>query len=177
MELNRSHGITRNEFEMTNVSDGPWYYQQLTLGYNYRMTDIQAALGLSQLQKLDKFIETRQNIANKYQQLLSDLPVFTPTIDKESSSSFHLYVIGLNLKEIKKGHRQFFSEMRGLGVGVNLHYIPIYHHPFYESLGFKRGYCQNAEIYYSRSMSLPIYYDLTEKDQMVVVDALRQVIE
>ena len=90
---------------------------------------------------------------------------------KTSSKSQH------NLKEIKKGHKHLFSEMRGLGVGVNLHYIPIYHHPFYESLGFSRGYCQNAEIYYSRSMSLPIYYDLTEKDQMVVVDALKQVIK
>jgi len=177
MEINRSHGITRNEFEMTHASDGPWYYQQLSLGYNYRMTDIQAALGLSQLEKLDKFIKTRQDIASRYQQLLSDLPIFTPAAGINASSSFHLYVIGLNLKAIKKGHKQIFSEMRELGVGVNLHYIPIYHHPFYESLGFRRGYCKNAETYYSRSMSLPIYYDLTEKDQMVVVDALRQVIE
>jgi UDP-4-amino-4,6-dideoxy-N-acetyl-beta-L-altrosamine transaminase len=176
MQLLRTHGITRDENEMTHTSDGPWYYQQIALGYNYRLTDIQAVLGLSQMQRLDEFVTKRHVIAERYNQLLADLPLITPWQHKDSYSALHLYVIRLNLVEMGKTHRQIFEVLRALDIGVNLHYIPVYHHPYYQSLGFKTDYCLEAEQYYAEAISLPIYPGLTEAQQDLVVRALYEAI-
>jgi UDP-4-amino-4,6-dideoxy-N-acetyl-beta-L-altrosamine transaminase len=176
MQLLRSHGITRDVNEMTNAPDGPWYYQQIVLGYNYRMTDLQAALGLSQMQRLDEFVTKRHAIAKRYDQLLTDMPVVTPWQNLDSYSGFHLYVIRLKLGEISRTHRQVFEALRAAGIGVNLHYIPVYRQPHYENLGFKVGHSPKAEQYYAEAISLPMYPGLAEVQQDKVVAALRQAI-
>ena len=176
MQLLRSHGITRNEHEMTYVPDGPWYYQQIELGYNYRMTDIQAALGLSQMQRLDEFVAKRHTIAKRYEKLLADLPIITPWQHADNYSGLHLYVIRLKCDDIKKTHRMVFEKLRAAGVGVNLHYSPVYRQPYYEALGFKKGYCAEAEKYYAEAISLPMYPGLTEAQQGTVVLKLAQAV-
>lgn len=176
MQLLRSHGITRDINDMTHVPDGPWYYQQIDLGYNYRMTDMQGALGLSQMQRVDEFVATRHTIAERYNQLLADLPVYRPWQHEDSYSGLHLYVIRLNLSEIGKTHRQVFQDLREMNIGVNLHYIPVYLQPYYENLGFKAGYCLEAEQYYAEAISLPMYPSLTEVQQDIVVIALNEVL-
>jgi UDP-4-amino-4,6-dideoxy-N-acetyl-beta-L-altrosamine transaminase len=177
MQLMRSHGITRHENEMTHASDGPWYYQQIDLGYNYRMTDLQAALGLSQMQRLDEFLSRRHYIAERYHQLLEDLPLVKPWQDEESYSALHLYVIRLKCTEIGLTHRQVFETLRALSIGVNLHYIPVYQHPYYKKLGFKSGYCIEAERYYTEAISLPIYSSLTEIQQDMVIAVLKEALK
>ena len=177
MQLLRSHGITRHEGEMTHASDGPWYYQQIDLGYNYRMTDLQAALGLSQMQRLDEFVSQRHYIAERYNKLLEGLPLAKPWQHEECYSAFHLYVIRLKLTEIGKTHRQVFEALRELEIGVNLHYIPVYQHPYYKKLGFKSGYCLEAEQYYAEAISLPMYSNLTEIQQDMVIAALKEAIK
>ena len=172
MQLLRSHGITRDEKEMTHTPDGPWYYQQIELGYNYRMTDLQGALGLNQMQRLDEFVAKRHTIAKRYDQLLAGLSVITPKTDADSYSGLHLYVIRLQLKEITQTHRQVFEAMRAAGIGINLHYIPVYRHPYYESLGFKAGYCPEAEKHYAEAISLPMYPGLGSGAQDNVVNTL-----
>lgn len=172
MQLLRSHGITRDVNEMTHAPDGPWYYQQIDLGYNYRMTDLQAALGLSQMRRLGEFVTKRHSIAKRYDQLLANLPVITPWQQADSYSGLHLYVIRLKLKEIDSTHRQVFEALRAAGIGVNLHYIPVHRQPYYEGLGFKAGYCPEAEQYYAEAISLPMYPGLTEAQQDEVVAAL-----
>jgi len=174
MQLLRSHGITRDINDFTHVPDGPWYYQQIDLGYNYRMTDIQGALGLSQMQRVDEFVAKRHTVAERYNQLLADLPVYTPWQHEDSYSGLHLYVIRLNLSEIGKTHRQVFEALREMNIGVNLHYIPVYIQPYYENLGFKAGYCLEAEQYYAEAISLPMYPNLTEMQQDEVVTALKK---
>ncbi len=174
MQLLRSHGITRDENDMTHTPDGPWYYQQIDLGYNYRMTDLQAALGLSQMQRLDEFVTKRHNVAKRYDQLLADLPVYTPWQHEDSYSGLHLYVIRLKLAQIGKTHRQVFEALRKLDIGVNLHYIPVYLQPYYEKLGFKAGSCMEAEQYYAEAISLPMYPNLTEMQQDTVIAALKE---
>lgn len=176
MQQLRSHGITRDLSEMTHAPDGSWYYQQIDLGYNYRMTDLQAALGLNQLQRLDEFVSKRHDIAGRYNQLLVDLPVITPWQHADSYSGLHLYVIRLKLEEIGRAHRQVFDDLRTAGIGVNLHYIPVYLQPYYENLGFKAGYCSAAENYYAEAISLPMYPGLTENQQDQVVATLRAVV-
>jgi UDP-4-amino-4,6-dideoxy-N-acetyl-beta-L-altrosamine transaminase len=176
MQRLRSHGITRDVGEMTHASDGPWYYQQIDLGFNYRMTDIQAALGLSQLQRLDEFVVKRHVIAKRYDQLLVGVPVITPLQHSDCYSALHLYVIRLNLEEISKTYREVFEAMRLAGIGVNLHYIPIYRQPYYQDLGFNSGYCMEAERYYAEAISLPMYSELTELQQDAVLKALKSVI-
>ncbi len=176
MQLLRSHGITRDADEMTHAPDGPWYYQQIALGYNYRMTDLHATLGLSQMQRLDEFVTKRHAIAQRYDQLLADLPLITPWQHVDSYSGMHLYVVRLKLDKIRKSHRQVFESLRVHGIGVNLHYIPVYRQPFYEKLGFKKGCCPEAEGYYGEAISLPMYPGLTESQQDNVVMKLIQVI-
>jgi UDP-4-amino-4,6-dideoxy-N-acetyl-beta-L-altrosamine transaminase len=174
MDLFRSHGITRNSALMKNESHGPWYYEQLLLGYNYRMTELQGALGLSQMDRLDAFVSRRREIASRYDSSLKMLPLFTPEQSKESASSFHLYIIQLKTEELRKTHREIFEELRTNGVGVNLHYIPVYLQPYYANLGFNKGYCEKAERYYSRAISIPIFNGLTEQMISHVESCLRK---
>lgn len=172
MQLLRSHGITRDENQMTHAPDGPWYYQQIDLGYNYRMTDLQAALGLSQMQRLDEFVAKRHVIANRYDELLSNLPVTTPWQHSDSYSGLHLYVIRLKLDQINKTHRQVFEAMRASGIGVNLHYIPIYNQPYFVQMGHNGNNYPNANLYYSDAISLPIFPELSQQEQLNVIHTL-----
>lgn len=176
MKLLRSHGITRNTNVMTHESDGPWYYQQVELGYNYRMSDIQAALGISQMKKLNEFISRRIEIANKYDNSLSGLPLVTPFQNEECDSSYHLYVIRLNTQALTKSHSEIFEELHKEGVGVNVHYIPIHTQPYYKKFGFKQGDFPESERYYSETLSLPIFPTLTDTQQQYVVDTIARVI-
>ena len=174
MRLFRSHGITRDPLEMQHEPDGPWYYEQVELGFNYRITDLQAALGLSQMQRLDNFVKQRQSIAKKYDELLSVLPVLLPFQLESSRSAFHLYVIRLKAKEKSKTHKEIFEKIRQLGIGVNLHYMPVYNQPYYQKIGFKRNYCIEADSYYKEAISLPIYPALSDMKQIQVVNALKE---
>lgn len=177
MGLLRSHGITRDVKDMPHEPDGPWYYQQVDLGFNYRMTDIQAALGVSQMQRLDEFVSRRHTIANRYDERLKNLPLLIPLQQTDSYSSLHLYAIRIQLGQIKKTHQEVFETLRDVGIGVNLHYIPIYHQPYYKNLGFVKGYCPNAESYYSEAISLPMYPALSEVQQDRVIEKLRDAIK
>lgn len=174
MALLRSHGITRDPLQMTHEPDGPWYYQQIELGFNYRMTDLQAALGASQMDRLDEFVARRHAIARRYDQMLSDLPVVTPWQHPDGYSGLHLYVIRLQLASIHKSHRQVFESLRAQGIGVNLHYIPVHTQPYYQRMGFKPGDYPEAMEYYAQAISLPMYPALTEEQQLRVVNALAE---
>ncbi|MBG0840018.1 UDP-4-amino-4,6-dideoxy-N-acetyl-beta-L-altrosamine transaminase [Ectopseudomonas toyotomiensis] len=174
MALLRSHGITRDPSQMTHEADGPWYYQQIDLGFNYRMTELQAALGVSQMQRLDQFVARRHELARRYDELLADLPVVTPWQHPDSYSGLHLYVIRLKLEDIRRTHRQVFESLRTQGVGVNLHYIPVHSQPYYQQMGFRSGDFPQAEYYYAEAISLPMYYGLSEAMQDAVVQALRE---
>jgi len=162
---------------MEGKSHGPWYYQQISLGYNYRITDIQAALGLSQMKRLDEFIHRRHFLAKRYNEALESLSITLPWQHHDSYSAYHLYVIRLNLDQIKKTRRQIFEELCSKGIGVNLHYIPVHTQPYYKKLGFMLGDFPKAEAYYEEAMSLPMYYELTEEDQDRVITALKEVIQ
>lgn len=170
----RSHGITRDAAELVNIPDGPWYYEQIELGFNYRMTDIEAALGLSQLSRLDKFVEKRQLIASRYYEMLKDFPAETPYIEPENYSAMHLYVIRLKLKDLGISQREVFERLRINGIGVNLHYIPIYRHPYYSCKGYLTKDYPEAERYYSEAISLPIYPHLKPEEQMDVISILKK---
>jgi UDP-4-amino-4,6-dideoxy-N-acetyl-beta-L-altrosamine transaminase len=172
----RSHGITRNPDLMQEASHGSWYYQQLELGFNYRMTDIQAALGASQIHRLEQFIQRRQYLANRYDQLLKELPLTLPWQHPDTSSSRHLYVIRLKLNQIKLNQCQVFETLRKAGIGVNVHYIPVHLQPYYQKLGFKKGAFPQSESYYAEAISLPIYYGLSEEEQDKVITTLYQVL-
>lgn len=176
MDLLRSHGITRKPELMTHETDGPWYYQQIDLGFNYRMTELQAALGISQMQHLDQFVTRRHELAQIYNEKLSNLPLILPFQHPDGYSAFHLYVIRLQLDKISKSHLQVFSELREQGVGVNLHYIPVYTQPYYQKMGFKSGGFPEAERYYSEAISLPLYFSLDEADQNRIVTALQELL-
>jgi UDP-4-amino-4,6-dideoxy-N-acetyl-beta-L-altrosamine transaminase len=176
MALLRSHGITRDPEQMTHESDGPWYYQQIELGYNYRMTELQAALGVSQMQRLNAYVARRHELASRYDQLLADLPITTPWQHPDSYSGMHLYVIHLQLDKISKTHRQVFEALREQGIGVNLHYIPVHTQPYYQRMGFKVGDYPQAERYYAESISLPMFQTLSDEQQDQVVDVLRKVL-
>jgi len=165
----RSHGITRDPALMTQAPDGPWYYQQLELGWNYRMTELQAALGLSQIDQLDNFIARRRTLAEQYDTALVDLPLMLPSRQQGADSSWHLYVIRLKEPE---HHGAFFKSLRARGIGVNLHYIPVHLQPYYQHLGFERGDFPVAEDYYARAISIPLYVGLTNKDQQTVIESL-----
>ena len=172
MERLRSHGITRDPDEMTQIPDGAWYYQQIELGYNYRMTELHAALGLSQMQRLDAYVSRRHAIADRYDAMLAHLPVTTPIRSPESRSGLHLYVIRLQLDRFARSHREVFDLLRGADIGVNLHYIPVHLQPWYARMGFKQGDYPEAERYYAEAISLPMFPALTESQQDQVVAAL-----
>ena len=170
MILLRSHGITTLVVDRhVRPQQQLWNYQQIDLGFNYRMTDIHAALGFSQMQRLDEFVSKRHAIATHYDQMLSAIPVVTPWQHRDVYSSYHLYVIRLKLDEITKTHRQIYEALRVSGILVNIHYIPVYLQPYYEKMGFRAGYCFQAEQYYSDVISLPMYSELTEEHQVYVV--------
>lgn len=172
MRLLRSHGISSTAADMQpRPAHEIWNYQQIDLGFNYRMTDIQAALGLSQMQRINEFVTHRHAIAKRYDQLLSALPALTPWQHADSYSGYHLYVIRLKLEEINKTQRQIYDALHAAEIFVNLHYIPVYRQPYYEQMGFNVGYCPQAEQYYSEAISIPLYPGLTvaQQDQVVAV--------
>jgi len=169
MQLYRSHGITRDEKLMTKEADGAWYYQQIDLGFNYRMTELQAALGVSQMQRLDDFIAKRHTLQENYDLLLSGLPVKKPHQDKDSYSALHLYPIRVDLDNVYKSREQIFNKLRDSGIGVNVHYIPIHTQPYYQQFGFKKGVFPNSESYYETALSLPLYSGMCFQDQDKIV--------
>jgi UDP-4-amino-4,6-dideoxy-N-acetyl-beta-L-altrosamine transaminase len=173
MAMLRSHGITRDPALMTQPPEGGWYYQQLELGYNYRLTDLQAALGASQLERVDAYVARRQEIAGAYDTALGGLPLATPRRHPDARSAFHLYIIRLETGRFRSTHREVFEAMRARGVGVNLHYIPIHLQPYYRALGFGPGDFPEAEKFYEEAISLPIYPTLRDEDFATVVSALR----
>lgn len=176
MRLLSSHGVTRDTDLMTHESHGPWYYQQIDLGFNYRMTDIQAALGLSQLTRLDEFVSRRAALASNYHKQLANLPITRPMPGRGVDSSWHLYLIRLDLPAISASHRQVFEQLRAVGIGVNLHYIPVHLQPYYQAQGFAVGDFPEAEQYYREVISLPLYPGLALTDQLNVSTALKNAV-
>ena len=172
----RSHGITRDPARMTHASDGAWYYQQIELGCNYRMTDIQAALGASQMARLDAFVARRRELAARYDELLRGLPLATPYVMEEANPSWHIYVVRIALEQIGKTKQQIFEEMKEQEVMLNLHYIPVHRQPYYEKLGFRQGDFPKSEKYYDEAFTLPLYYDLTNDEQDRIVESLRKIL-
>lgn len=172
--LLRSHGITRDPALMTEPMHGPWYYQQVALGYNYRMTDMQAALGVSQMTRLNRYVERRHEIAQRYNELLADLPLTLPWQHPDSYSAYHLYVIRLQLDKISTTHLQVFEFLRAKDIMVNLHYIPVHTQPYYQQMGFQQGDYPEAECYYREAISIPMHQSLTNEEQDQVVAALRE---
>ena len=176
MQLFRSHGVTRDDELMTKKSEGGWYYQQIALGFNYRMTELQAALGISQMRRLDDFVRYRHVLTKRYNSLLAGLPIKLPYQSEDSFSALHLYPIQIELDKIKKSHSQVFNELRENGLGVNLHYIPIHTQPYYLKMGFKIGDFPLAEDYYSRAISIPLFYSMTFEQQDIVIDLLKKIL-
>lgn len=176
MELLRSHGITRDPAQMTHAADGPWYYQQIELGYNYRMTELQAALGCSQMTRLDEYVARRHELARRYDELLAPLPVTRPWQHPDSHSGLHLYVIRLRTDAIRSSHREVFDALRERGIGVNLHYIPVHTQPYYQAMGFRQGDFPQAEQYYREAISLPMFPALTCSQQETVAGSLEAVL-
>lgn len=173
MILFRSHGITRDDSMMTR-NDGPWFYQQFDLGYNYRITDIQCALGCSQMKKLDRFLARRKEIVARYNEAFADCDnIITPYQLSDTESGWHLYIV-----QVKNcDRRQVFENMREKGIGVNVHYIPVYMHPYYQEHGYENVHCANAEEIYSHIISLPLYPGLTSEQQDYVIDTLKSLCE
>lgn len=176
MQRLRSHGITRDPELMTKAPDGAWYYQQIELGFNYRMTEMQAALGLSQMQRLSLFVERRRGLAKRYNELLSDLPITLPQQLTNTSSSWHLFIVRFNLNKIGKTQSQIFDECRAAGIGVNLHYIPVHLQPYYSDLGFKQGDYPAAEAYYANAISIPLFHSMTDAQQDEVVRVVKEIV-
>ena len=177
LRLLRSHGISSAPEDMQpRPAQEIWNYQQIALGFNYRMTDIHAALGLSQMRRLNEFVTQRHRIAQRYEQLLAALPVTTPWQHPDSYSGYHLYVIRLQLTATGKTQRQVYEALRAAGILVNLHYIPVYRQPYYEQMGFAAGYCPEAEQYYAQAISIPLYPGLTTEQQDYVVRNLQEAI-
>ena len=174
--LYRSHGITRDPKHMTKESDGDWYYQQVALGFNYRMTDIQATLGASQMDRLDEFVARRRALAARYNELLQDLPLRAPFVLEEAQPSWHLYIVRIDFDRVRKTKQQIFVEMRARGIALNLHYIPVHTQPYYEALGFHAEDCPAAVEYYREALTLPLYPCMTDAEQEMVAQALREVL-
>ena len=171
---NRSHGICKNNDNFIDKSHGPWFYEQKSLGYNYRMTDISAALGKSQLKKVEKFISKRKKIVEFYNKNLMELPIKTPTIYSKSESSHHLYVIEVRDKSGNFNRADLFNFLRETGIGVNVHYIPIHLQPYYKNIGFKKGDFPKSESYYENTLSLPIHPKLTIEDLNFIVSFIQK---
>lgn len=178
LKLFRTHGITRDKEMLHNKEEGPWFYEQLELGYNYRMTDIQAALGISQLNKINGFLKRRREIAKKYDEYLKNIDgIILPYQESFSKSAWHLYVIQLELEKFKVGRKEIFEALQAENIGVNVHYIPVYYHPYYKRLGYEKGLCPNAERLYERIITLPLYPKMKDKDIEDVVNALDKVLK
>ena len=172
MQLFRSHGVTRDPELMTKETDGGWYYQQVDLGFNYRMNELQAALGVSQMQRLDDFVSKRHILKKRYDLLLNSLSIIRPFQDEDSYSALHLYPIQIDLNKVSKSREQIFDELRETGVSVNVHYIPIHAQPYYRKLGFKDGEFPNSESYYEAALSLPLYSGMSFQEQDKVVESV-----
>lgn len=173
----RSHGITKDADQLLKTSPGSWYYEQQRLGFNYRMTDLQAALGISQLHRLESFVQQRRALADRYRESLQSLPVMLPNDSAYIQSSFHLYVIRLKLELFNRSKPEIFEALRDRGIGVQIHYIPVHTQPYYQQLGFSWGDFPIAEQYYQEAISLPLYPDLTLSEQDVVIQALEEVLQ
>ena len=176
MGLLRSHGITREPSLMTHAMDGPWYYQQVALGFNYRMTDLQAALGVSQMTRLTQYVARRHEIAERYSELLADLPLTLPWQHPDGYSAYHLYVIRLRLDQLTRSHLEVFESLRAKDIMVNLHYIPVHTQPYYQAMGFKPGDFPESERYYREAISIPMHPTLTDDDLQIVANSLREAV-
>lgn len=174
LRMLRSHGITRDPYAINMKDPEPWYYEQIELGFNYRMTDIHAALGLSQLGRLEEYVARRNQIANKYDEVLRDLPFKLPLVEADCHSSFHLYIIQVNEIDAGLSRRQLFECLRARGIGVNVHYIPVHTQPYFQKLGFREGDFPVSETYYSKAISLPIFPNLAESQQEYIVTVLEE---
>ena len=173
----RSHGITR-DCDKLQENHGPWYYEMQFLGYNYRMTDIQAALGCSQMDKLDMFVEKRKEIVAKYNQAFHKMPqLITPFQDASGESSWHLYIIRLNLDELTVGRKEIFEALQKQNIGVNVHYIPVHLLPYYQELGYTKGSLPNAEKLYEEIISLPLFPKMNEQDIADVIHIVQRTIK
>jgi dTDP-4-amino-4,6-dideoxygalactose transaminase len=172
----RSHGIVREASRLKLESRGPWHHEQQMLGFNYRLTDLHAALGLSQLARLNGMVERRNALAQRYDRLLEALPVQRPTVAPGNLSAFHLYVVRLRLQSVARTHREVFDALRSAGIGVNLHYMPVHLQPYYRELGFVPGTCPEAERYAAEALTLPLYPTLEEPQQDAVVKALQELL-
>jgi UDP-4-amino-4,6-dideoxy-N-acetyl-beta-L-altrosamine transaminase len=173
IKLFGKHGVTRDVKHMETESHGPWYYQQIELGYNYRLSDLHAALGLSQLRKLDAFILRRTELALNYQEMLTDLPLKLPVLRDYSKSAWHLYMVELTQHDRKS----VFEQLHAKGVGVNVHYIPIHLHPFYQKMGFKQGDFPGAEFFYNNALTLPLFPSLSDQQQNTVIEVLHEILQ
>jgi dTDP-4-amino-4,6-dideoxygalactose transaminase len=171
VRLLRTHGVTRDPAQLGNAEVGAWYYEQLELGYNYRLTDLQAALGSSQLQRLDQFLARRAELVARYDELLRDLPLERPVRPADRRSAHHLYPVRVDPKRISR--ERVFARLRAAGIGVNVHYIPVHMQPYYRALGFRPGDFPAAEAYYAGALSLPLHYELTDAEQDYVIVQLK----
>jgi UDP-4-amino-4,6-dideoxy-N-acetyl-beta-L-altrosamine transaminase len=176
MATDRTHGITRDPAKLQHDDVGAWYYEQQRLGFNYRMTDIAAALGLSQLMRIEEFLARRREIAAAYDEAFADLPITRPWQDPDTASPWHLYIIRIDRRRVRRTHREIFDALRSDGIGINLHYIPVYRQPYYRELGFGQGHCPNAEAYYAEAISIPMYAALTDDEQREVIAAVAKAV-
>jgi UDP-4-amino-4,6-dideoxy-N-acetyl-beta-L-altrosamine transaminase len=174
LQLLRTHGITRDKAKLARPHEGPWYMEQIMLGNNYRLTDLQCALGISQMGRIDSFLDRRRKIAARYDAAFKDLPIRTPFVAAKALSSWHLYVIRIP-ERAKASRLEYFERLRAKGLGVNVHYIPVYYHPYYQQLGFGKGIAPVAEAYYESAITLPLFPAMTERDIETVIDAVTEI--
>lgn len=171
------HGITRNLELLEDHENSNWYYEQLLLGYNYRLTDIQCALALSQLSKLDQFAARRKQLVARYNEAFQEIPEICVQKEVEGADTVrHLYILRLKMDQLRCGRKEFYDAVQAENIGVNVHYIPIYHFPYYQGLGYPKGLCPNAEAYYESSITLPLFYSMTDEDQQDVISAVKKLI-